>query len=97
MRKILFAALVATGMAFGVANPGLAHDIKNERKGCEKAKVCLENITCGKLGGSPGLLPHLMRPRELRHAHARREDGQAREKQIVDTAVEIEPAHPSPE
>ena len=50
MRKILFAALVATGMAFGVANPGFAHDIKNEHKGCEKAKVCLENITCGKLG-----------------------------------------------
>ncbi len=50
MRKILFAALVATGMAFGVANPGFAHDIKSEHKGCEKAKVCIENITCGKLG-----------------------------------------------
>ena len=39
MRKILFAALVATGMAFGVANPGLAHDIKNERpKGAKKRR-----------------------------------------------------------
>ena len=95
MRKILFAALVATGMAFGVANPGFAHDIKNEHKGCEKAKVCLENITCGKLGGPPGLLPHHVRPRELRPARARGKNGKIRENQIVGTGAEIEPAHPS--
>ena len=51
MRKILFAAFIATGMAFGLANAGFAHDVKNEHKGCDKAKVCLRrNITCGKLG-----------------------------------------------
>ncbi len=51
MKKILFAALVATGMMIGAANPGFAHDVKNEHKGCDKAKVCLEKITCGKLDG----------------------------------------------
>ena len=51
MKKILFAALVAAGMAFGFANAGFAHDVKNERKGCDKTKVCLEKITCGKLEG----------------------------------------------
>ena len=51
MKKTLFTALIAAGMAFGAANAGFAHEIKNERKGCDKARVCLEKITCGKLEG----------------------------------------------
>lgn len=51
MRKYLFTALVAAGLAFGAANAGFAHDVKNEHKGCDKAKVCLEKVTCGNLGG----------------------------------------------
>ena len=51
MRKILITALVAAGMATGVANTGFAHDVKNEHKGCDKARVCLEKIICGKLEG----------------------------------------------
>ena len=51
MKRILFTALVAAGLAIGVANTGFAHDVKNEHKGCDKAKVCLEKITCGKLEG----------------------------------------------
>ena len=84
MKKILFTALVATGLAFGIANAGFAHEIKNERKGCDKARVCLEKITCGKLEGPPGLLPHLVRTRELRHAHAPGKHGNAREKEIME-------------
>ena len=51
MKKLLFSALVAAGMAFGAANSGFAHDVRNERKGCDKTRVCLEKITCGKLDG----------------------------------------------
>ena len=48
MKKIILSLLIATGMICAIASAGFAHEIKNEHEGCDKGKMCLQVITCGK-------------------------------------------------
>ena len=85
MKKILFAALIAVGMTFGIANACWPHEIENEQKGCDRARVCLEKNNLRETRGQRGLLPDHVWPRELRRAHAPGKIGNAREEEIVGT------------